>query len=334
MRIAYIGNFEPEWSTENDVRKAFEHLGHEVIKLQENDPNILNRIYDLLHGGEGFNLLLVTSTWDEAIDINAWFDVLKDCADRNIPTATYHLDVFWGSDRGDRKWWRNPMFRVGHVFTASNDWQNEWEKMGVNHHWLRPAVRHDAAHFGKVRPEYVCDVAFVGSNGQGYHEAAWPYRRQLVDFLREMCARNGWTWRNPGGELEKPNAGKVERSEDRNDFYASAKVTVGDSLCLKHEKSEYCSDRVYEATGCGGFLIMPQLDFLETDFNGSMPMYPWGDFDALEKLIRYYLEDDDYRREIVKTCQAISAKEHTYVNRAQTILDYQHEVHIHYEAIK
>jgi hypothetical protein len=35
MKIGYIGNFEPEWSTENDVRKAFEHLGHEVVKLQE-----------------------------------------------------------------------------------------------------------------------------------------------------------------------------------------------------------------------------------------------------------------------------------------------------------
>ena len=36
-KIAYVGNFEPEFSTENDVRKAFEALGYEVIKLQEGD---------------------------------------------------------------------------------------------------------------------------------------------------------------------------------------------------------------------------------------------------------------------------------------------------------
>jgi hypothetical protein len=322
MRIVYVGNFEPEWSTENDVRKAFEYLGHEVIQVQESDPLALQKLHALLNLAVQFDMFLITSTWDEALDLRGMLDFYKQCADKGIPTVTYHLDVFWGSDRGDRRWWLNPMFRTAYVFTASNDWQKEWHSVGVNHQWLRPAVRHDAAHFGTFREEYACDVAFLGSNGIGYHESAWPYRKQLVDFLRDMCARNGWTWRNPGGELDKPNAGKVERGEDRNDFYASAKVTVGDSLCLKYENSQYCSDRVYEATGCGGFLIMPQLDFLEKDFNGSLPMYPWGNFEALEKLVRYYLAaDDDYRREIVKTNQAISAKDHTYVNRVQTIME-------------
>lgn len=320
MRVLYIGNFQPEWSTENDVRKAFEFLGHEVVKVQENDPSALQMLYQLVRRN-GFDMVLMTSTWDEALPLSAMLDFFKDCADRGIPTATYHLDIFWGSDRGDRRWWRNPMFRTAHVFTASNDWQREWQAIGVNHHWLRPAIRHDAAHFGTFRPEMACDVAFVGSNGIGYHESVWPYRKQLVDFLRDMCARNSWTWRNPGGELDKPNAGKIERGEERNDFYASAKVTVGDSLCLKHEDSQYCSDRVYEATGCGGFLIMPDLKFVDEDFDGAMPMYPWGDFKRLEELVRYYLAHPDENQSIRRACQAISARDHTYVNRVEQILD-------------
>ena len=39
---------------------------------------------------------------------------------------------------------------------------------GKNHIWLPPAVRHSAAHFGTFKEEYACDVAFVGSNGDGY----------------------------------------------------------------------------------------------------------------------------------------------------------------------
>lgn len=315
MRVAYIGNFEPEWSTENDVRKAFESLGHEVIQIQESDPLAVNKLYMLLQNNP-FNMLLITSTWDEALNLHSMLDIFKICADKGIPTATYHLDVFWGSDRGARRWWLNPMFHTAYVFTASNDWQKEWKAIGVNHQWLRPAIRHDAAHLGTPRPEWQVDVAFLGSNGVGYHEAAWPYRRQLVDFLRDMCARNGWSWYNGGGDHPK-----IERSEDRNDFYASAKVTVGDSLCLKHEASEYCSDRVYEATGCGGFLIMPQLDFLETDFNGNMPMYPWNDFARLEEMVRYYLESATERIALAGACHGISKAEHTYVNRAQTILE-------------
>jgi hypothetical protein len=34
MRV--VGNVDPEFSTENDVRKAFDHLGQEVIRPQEN----------------------------------------------------------------------------------------------------------------------------------------------------------------------------------------------------------------------------------------------------------------------------------------------------------
>ena len=30
MRV--VGNFDPEFSTENDVRKSFDHLGQEVIR--------------------------------------------------------------------------------------------------------------------------------------------------------------------------------------------------------------------------------------------------------------------------------------------------------------
>lgn len=320
MTIGYIGNFEPPYSTENDVRKAFEHLGHEVIQLQENHPETLSYLFDLVYRSE-IDLLLITSTWDDALDLSAMLSVYKMCADKGIPTATYHLDVFWGSDRGDRKWWLNPMFRTGYVFTASGDWDREYRNMGVNHTWLRPGIRHDAAHFGKFREEYACDVAFLGSNGIGYHEAVWPYRKQLIDFLRDMCARNGWTWRNPGGELDKPNAGKIDRNEDRNDFYASAKVTVGDSLCLKKEKALYCSDRVYEATGCGGLLIMPQIDFLEDDFDNGLPMYPWGDFGELENTVRFFLENPKQGEAVRQKTQPISAKNHTYVNRVQTILE-------------
>ena len=65
MRVAYIGNFEPEYSTENDVRKAFEKLGHQVIKRQENqlDVNQL-RAYD-------YDLLLTSKE-------EPWFKVLEN----------------------------------------------------------------------------------------------------------------------------------------------------------------------------------------------------------------------------------------------------------------
>lgn len=310
MKVAYVGNFGPEWSTENDVRLAFEHLGHEVVMLQENrtPPSVLMEV------AVGSGLLLWTGTEGFWPDLDSALDVFQECALRGILTATLHLDVFWGTGRGARRWWSEPMFHTAHLFTADGDHQAEWEALGKRHTWLPPGVRHAAVEPGVPQPEYECDVAFVGSNGHGYHEDVWPYRRQVVDELRAMCRRRGWVFRNPGGDDPKVDRGRM------NDFYASATVTVGDSLCLARSESRYWSDRAYEAPGRGGFLIMPAIDQLVLDYDGYLPVYPWGDFDALEQLVARFLHDDHQRETVRRSCHKIAAERHTYVNRVTELL--------------
>lgn len=314
MRIAYIGNFEPQYSTENEVRAGFQELGHMVLPLQENKVS-MQTVRDTAMSAD---MLLITSTWDNALPLDQMITLYKDMARAGKPTATLHLDTFWSTGRQGRQWWLNPMFHTAYIFTADGDYQKEWKAFGKNHIWLPPAVSRKAAHFGKFDPKYECDVAFVGSNGRGYHEDVWPDRKLLVDNLREMCARRGWTFRNPGGDEPK-----VERSEELNNFYASAKVTVGDSLCLLREKSHYWSDRVPEALGRGGLLIMPRIDALKESrfYDGTLPLYPWGDYKTLEEGIEYLLESEEHRNEITNQLQLETFKNHTYTNRAQTILE-------------
>lgn len=314
LRCLYVGNFGPEFSTENDVRKAWEHLGHEVIQAQENELN-----WDQLFSYD-YDLLLVTGTWQNVAPLEQWLDLYKGCADRGIPTCTLHLDTFWGTSRGGRHWWHEPMFHTAYIFTADGDYQDKWKALGKNHYWLPPGVRHDACHAGNYREEYACDLALVGSNGDGYHEAEWPYRKELVAALKEMALRNEWSFRNPGGEPERFDAGKIPRDDSMNDFYSSAKVTVGDSLCLKKEQSKYFSDRAIECPARYGFLIMPQIDSLSEIYQGELPMYPWGDFDMLEAMIKDYLADPKLVAQVKAKTFKI-AKNNTYVNRVQTILE-------------
>jgi Glycosyl transferases group 1 len=311
VRVTYVGNFDPEYSTENDVAKAFRTLGHELIQLQENRA----RWQVLRNAAFDSDLLLITGTWDEAQPLRETLDTLRQCAMRRIPTATLHLDIFHGADRGARKWWLHPMFFTRYVFTADGSHQEDWVRLGVDHRWLRPAVCHDAVYNGRFRPEYACDVALVGSNGIGYHDTAWPYRKELLRQLRAICQRNGWNFRNPGGDHPK-----IDRGEDMNDFYVSAKVTVGDSLCLDREKTLYASDRAYEAPGRGGLLIMPQLDFLDEDYAGHLPMYKWGDWEDLERKIRHYLTNDADNQAVREETQGIVRDGHTYLNRVKELL--------------
>lgn len=317
LRVAYVGNFEPEFSTENDVRKAFEHLGHEVIKLQEGDQFNPNKASFEKVREEALksDLLLWTGTWGDAYPLTDVIDLVHELAVRGIPSATLHLDTFWSTGRGGRKWWKEPMFYMGYIFTADGDYTDKWEMLGKNHMWLAPGVRHDAAKFGTERKEYECDLAFVGSNGKGYHEDVWTYRKELVDFLRALAKRKGWSFKNPGGDDPK-----IDRSDDMNDFYASAKITVGDSLCLKKQDSRYWSDRVPEATGRGGFLIMPHILHLKYNWP-KLPTYDWGNFEQLEEMICHYMEKEDERHTLQLENHLITKEDHTYVNRVKTIID-------------
>lgn len=317
MRIVYIGNFglpdNPElMSTENDVKKAIESLGHECVAVQENliQQNIHKIVtydYDLLlyTGTQGFNTM----------PLDNWLTIIHECARRGIPTATLHLDTFWSTVRGGRRWWTEHMFHTAYLFTADGDYQKEWKLLGKNHEWLPPAVRHSAVYEGIYRDKYACDVAFVGSNGRGYHEDVWPYRKELVDNIRSMCQRNGWSFRNPGGDENK-----ISRDDEMNDFYASATVTVGDSLCLKKESSHYWSDRVPEALGRAGFLIMPRIDAL-SEQGFEIPQYDWGNMQQLEGLIAKYLADGKERERIINKNFVEVAKNHTYKNRIERIIE-------------
>jgi hypothetical protein len=309
MTVAYIGNFEPEYSTENDVRKAYEAIGWDVIKLQENAIDFEHIEMAL----EKADMLLITGTWGEALPLHRWLDLMHRCAKRGIPTATLHLDTFWGTSRGGRKWWREPMFHTAYIFTADGDYQDEWKLMGKNHFWLRPAVRHDAVKKGTFRSEYAHDVSFVGSNGDGYHEDVWGYRKELLDNIRKICSKNGWRFRNPGGDEPK-----IDRSDDMNDFYASVKISVGDSLCLKKEDSKYWSDRVPEALGRGSYLIMPRINALDNLYP-DIGKYDWGDWESLESTMRIAMGHDLVA---IKDRQIdLIDKNETYVNRVLTILE-------------
>lgn len=310
LRVTYIGNFDPPWSTENDVREGLQLLGHEVVCLQENRV----KYSEIRRQALVSDLLLWTSTWDDAQPLGETCETMHQCRDRGVVTAAYHLDTFHGLARGKRPWRTNPMWSCDWVFTADGDHDAQWAEMGVNHRWMPAGVRHSAAYVGRPDRRFTCDVAFVGSNGRGYHPE-WPYRQQLVDRLRSLCRARGWRFRNPGGFDSK-----VERGDAMNRFYASAKVTVGDSLCLAHEESRYWSDRVYEATGRCGYLIMPFIGALHDQFEGQLPMYVWGDWAGLERMIELALNGPQARAGIRQRCHELTKNNHTYKHRAQQIL--------------
>lgn len=130
-QVAYVGNFGPKYSTENDVREAFEELDWDLILLQEDQASFETISRVALQS----DLLLWTSTWDDRFRLDDILDLRYQLVNKGIPSATLHLDTFWPTKRESRRWWANPMFQMEYVFTADGDWDGNWQALGVNHHW-------------------------------------------------------------------------------------------------------------------------------------------------------------------------------------------------------
>lgn len=319
-KVAYVGNFVPEHSTENHVRQAWENQGHYVARVQEGDDAAYTELMDKM---SKVDLVLWTRTNDLAAK---WghrkqWEMLSHAKSLHVPTVGLHLDRWWGLDR-EAATWEEPFFRCSVVFTADGGHQESWFRIGVNHIWMPPAVSLGETVLGTPRAEYTSDLAFVGSWQPGYHKE-WTHRPQLVEWLRKNYGNQIQFWPKRG----EPSV----RGQDLRDLYASVKVVIGDS-CLTGNATRYWSDRVPETIGRGGFLIHPYVEGIEEHFKVSskhqqryvgehMWTWPVGDWDQLKGEINAALESPKEIEKIRIAGRQHVIENHTYDVRVQQILE-------------
>jgi hypothetical protein len=317
--VCYIGNFQPPFSTENDVRRTLVDMGHQVGTVQENEIDAwVDFVGQLRDGEEVPDLILWTSTYDysQKVGHEIQREMLFLARLNAVPTIALHLDRWWGLER-----WRRvlvePMFSADYVLTADGGHQAVFGAAGINHHWSPPAIAPHNCVRGSYRPEFACDVLFVGSWRGGYHEE-WQHRPYLIKHLRRRWGKR---------LLLLPPAGAPRVvGQDLADAYASAKVVVGDS-CLVPKVDDspmthYCSDRVFETIGRAGFLLHPYVDGVIGPLNEDLltpgthcDAWILGDWDGLDDRITAAL-DDPLDKESVRDAGYFFVKEkHTYANR-------------------
>lgn len=309
MIVGYIGNFRHDHCTEVHIARSFQALGWDVVQFQEDErpPDWGRKWHERMRACD---LVLYTRTW--GLPAPAAQLLFKRLARDRIPTASFHLDLFFGLDRAHLVR-TDPLFKTAYVFTADGGHEDEFRKAGVNHHWLRPGVVADECVPGRYRPEFDHDVVFVGS--EDHYHLEWPWRRLLISWLRytygERFARYG-----PG------NPDRTTRGQDLNDLYASAKVVVGDSLMLG---PHYWSDRPYETVGRGGFLIQPRTPCgsLESELREQehLDYYDVGNLDELRTVIDHWLAEPDERERVRKAGQEFVAAHCTYTQRVAEMLE-------------
>lgn len=294
--IAYVGNFSQPFCTEVHIANTLERLGHQVIRLQEDKTD--NPVVDC-------DLFLFTRTWGNTVTL----DHLAQYEAKDIPTASYHLDLYVGLQREDGLD-DDPFWRTKFVFTPDGDPNSAkvFKKKGINHYYMKPGV--DKAECSISDVPKTKDLIFVGS--KSYH-AEWPYRPKLITWLRDVYGERFEHWGHDG-------LGTI-RNEPLNQLYASTKVVVGDSLCLPGH-TYYWSDRVYETLGRGGFLIHPYIKGLEEEFidGQHLVFYEYGNFEELKAKIDWFLAHP-FERETIRQAGHLQVKNNcTYDERLSKMM--------------
>lgn len=302
MKIAYVGNFKHPHCTEVHIAGTLRDLRHDVVELQEDEV----KPYELIKRVGNADLFLFTRTWGDLVTLNH----LKQLKEKGIPTASYHLDLYVGLKRGNATALdTDPFWRTDYVFTPDGDPESQkvFETHGINHHYIKPGVFKNQCYLAEPEPAFAHDVVFVGGGSQ-YNHDEWPYRKQLVEWLQN-------TYGDRYGKYGYPEP--TIRNHQLNQLYASAKVVVGDSLCLGFNKPYYWSDRVYETMGRGGFIIHPYIHGMEEEFadGENIVFYEYGNFDQLKEKIDYYLQNDEERLAIRNAGHKYVRENCTYHNR-------------------
>jgi len=314
LRIAYVGNFLHRHCTEVHIKKSLEALGHTVVAIQERDlDNIASpTVDDIFKRSLDCDLWFYTRTWgmNSAGDHDGIW-LLSQLKEAGITTASLHLDLYVGLAREADIRLDNPFWATDFVFTADGGHQDFFKARGINHYHLSPGILHSEATFGIPREEMKADIVFVGS--YKHYPREWPFRQRLIEWLKDTYGDRFQMWVD----------GRDARNQDLNDLYASAKIAIGDSIWVPN----YWSDRYFETTGRGGFLIAPMIPGLERFFPGDLlttfdnKQGKLTDFSELKKLIDYYLEHDAEREEKRRKCFEHVRRNHTYMHRMRDVLN-------------
>lgn len=310
MKIVFVGNFDVDYTSETHHKKSLETLGHTVVALREGKTTgeeILEQAID-----SDMLVFVHTHGWKtEGLPLETVFRALRRA---NVPTVTYHLDLWFGLQR-QKDLDDDPFYRTIEHFFATDKLMADWfnTHTDVKGHFLPAGVYHDECMLFSKQNNVDYEIVFVGS--KNYHPE-YPYRPQLINWLRSTY---GSKFLHVGGDGD---TGTV-RGMALNQIYANAKIAIGDTLNIGFNYPWYSSDRLFESTGRGGFTIYPDIEGLDTFFerDKEVVFYKHGDFDNLKSKIDYYLEHNEERESIRLMGHSKTKREHTYLNRWQTIIE-------------
>ncbi len=291
------------------LHEAFEALGHEVFVNCYSVEEMASRgIACVLFEFKQ----IYKHRWDH-------LRLLRKLRGEGIATATWNRDAPWHA--GVRGWEVAVLLRTGWLdLYATHSLQGtERARSRVlylpNAAWTRHYHLGDATLEG-LRDErsYEVDVSFLGNlDASRFREHGERVRflEQLGKRLREE--RISYRFHHADGMAPELQRRIIQRSR--------INLSCGAASDSRGVRSWGIPERCYGIPACGGFLLADERRHVADDFKVGEEIATYHGVNDCVQTVRHYLRRADERRRIAENGHRRVMSEHTYLHRAQTLLD-------------
>ena len=171
------------------------------------------------------------------------------------------------------------------IAVASPVYQKEIEKLGKPTVFV-PQFTNTEKFFYEYDASVAHDILFVGRPGYERVSAKWA----IESGFDVALYGDGWQTKAP----LKYFKGNYINNHELHKYYASAKIVLNDTRNDMKEAG-FVSNRVFDVTASGGFLISDYMPEIEQFYGDSIPMFK--NKEELAKLLQYYLAHPEERQQ-------------------------------------
>ena len=262
---------------------------------------------------------------------NEWYD-LKDDIDilitlidsydlRKIKTSKKIITIAWARNWFER-WVKNKSFEDYDFIFASSKKACEYIEKNSNQKAILFPIATNLERFSKkiFDKDFECDYCFTGSY--------WNDKRDIIDNLEP--SKISFKFHIYGKNWEKFNKFKpyfkgFVKYEDMPKVYSNTKIVIDDANRVTKPFGSVNS-RVFDAIASDVLVITNGKLGSQELFDGKLPYYE--NSKELEKLLSYYLNNENERLKKVRELKDIVLNNHTYFHRAKFFKNFLEDVFI------
>lgn len=186
------------------------------------------------------------------------------------------------------------------VFTGSLKKSREYREMGINAYFLPQFTRLDKF-YNAPRAELHNELLFVG-NRYPEHPGRKSIDYSLEYGFKPAVYGAGWEKVLTGDKAALYKARQITGDKLKY-FYSSADIVLNDTREDMIDAG-FISNRIFDVTACGAFIISDYIPEIEEIYGDSVPMYKTKE--EFKALVDYYLAHPEERREKALKAQKIT----------------------------